>query len=508
MIQITKSAQFRNRIVSLLYIVFLSSAYMSIPNDFLENSISLSQTLELSADELQLSFEEDRFLSEIFDIREVDALNELNTACDSSMKELKIIESEFVENVGGLDEYGMVVKKTNTVKVVNYFIDLKKWENIKNILDTLSLKVTDAIDNDSLASVVESVLFPERPILAAKKGPNKENWGLFYFKNTPAMQAHVHLQNIMTKVILVKSMATRFLVDDKLRDIQIQNFVEVNELPDTLAELAMIRVRFMPDFNTKQVVEVPIPFNTKRLMAEKKMMLSAETNASATLLSFRDYEISIDLSDYVNQLSLPEFEEIPEDLVPKKEMDYVLKPKNPILYVDVPNKINLKGAFDSENSFVTASYGEVSKIKEDAFYFECNSAGYVHFQITDNVQNTFIGTFSFPVQELPKPKPILSQNVGGDISVLTVRRLEALDLYFEDIDWLNALDFYSVKGFDLIHITDGGATTAENRSSAFNDDVARMIDVAKSGDRLIFKNIKVMRQGEVYKLDPLVLEVI
>ena len=124
MIQITKSTQLRNRIVSLLYIVFLSSAYMSIPNDFLENSISLSQTLELSADELQLSFEEDRFLSEIFDIREVDALNELNAACDSSMNELKSIESEFVANVGGLDEYGMVQKKANTVEVVNYFIDL------------------------------------------------------------------------------------------------------------------------------------------------------------------------------------------------------------------------------------------------------------------------------------------------------------------------------------------------------------------------------------------------
>ena len=103
----------------------------------------------------------------------------------------------------------------------------------------------------------------------------------------------------------------------------------------------------------------------------------------------------------------------------------------------------------------------------------------------------------------------VSQNKGGKISIITLKRLEEVSLYFDDVDWLNALDFYTIKSFSFIKIDkEGKVFYHKNKASGFNDKIKKAVQSSLPGDKIILKDFKVIRHGKVTKLKPLVLEVI
>ncbi len=243
--RISKSIYLRNKVVSLLYIVFLSTAYMSVPDRFLNNSISISETLKRATEENKKSFEESVFLGEVFEVIELNQVQSINELCDTSLIELKEIENGFIQLLGGKDEYGMVRQKAEVIPVLSYFLDLKNAEKVHNILIDLKNELNQTIVSDSIITVVDSILFPEKKFLDEKA----ESWNHFYFKNTPAMQAHVQLKNISAKVSLVKSMLTRHVLTRKLREISIENFKEVTEVEEIKRpELDRIKLVFRKGF--------------------------------------------------------------------------------------------------------------------------------------------------------------------------------------------------------------------------------------------------------------------
>lgn len=453
--------------------------------------------------EHELSFSEDLFLSEIFDISELDELETVNLICDSSVKELKVIEKEFISKMGGKDQYGMVRKKAEIIPVLSYFITSNKWKDLHKILSDVQKEIKVTLINDSVNSIVDSVLFPEENFVVK----NNSNWGEFYFKSTPAMQAHVHIKNMIAKISLIKALATRFLITTKLREIQIENFKEVVEKPDTLLpKLKRIKLTLRNDFFDESLTENTYGFSYPALMTQRQLTFSEDEVVTAQMSSFKDFDLEIDLSKFLELAKIPPIKEEEERIIEEK---FLLTPKTPNLYVDIINKIELEGTFDFENLLVVPTHGSISNIKNGSFYFECSTPGYVHFKVFNKETSSFMGTFTFPVQLLPIPSVKVSQTTSGNISLLTMRRIAGLDLFFKDIDWLNALDFYSVKGFQMIRVGANGETwTENNKSNYFNSTVKALVQSAKSGDRYIFKDIKVIRQGQEFKLNPLILEVI
>ena len=390
--KISKSIYLRNKVVSLLYIVFLSTAYMSVPDKFLNNSISISETLKRTTEENKKSFEESVFLGEVFEVIELQQVESVNRLCDSSLTELQKIEEDFVTLLGGKDQYGMVRQKAEVIPVVSYFLNVGNSKKIHNILLDLKEELDKNIVDDSIGVMVDSVLFPEKKYLDEKE----ESWDEFYFKNTPAMQAHVQLKNISAKVSLVKTVLTRHLLSKRLREIQIENFKEVTEEEeDTLQpELDNIKLVFRKGFYDEGTYEKEYTFNYSRL-TQGKYPINEDGSFSAQKTSFRNFDLELDISKFLNAEELPPLEE-PKEEKPQREELFLMNPKTPNLYVDVINKIELEGDFDYDNIVIVPTHGNISSIKDNAFYYETSLSGYVHLKVFDKKDNQFLGVYSFP----------------------------------------------------------------------------------------------------------------
>ena len=483
---------------------------MSVPDKFLNNSISISETLRRTTEENSKNFDESVFLGEIFEVIELQKVESVNRLCDTSLIQLKEIEDDFVTLLGGKDQYGMVKQKAEVIPVVSFFLNKGKAKKIENILlelkDELDKTVfTDSImGTDSIVNMVDSILFPEKRYLKEKS----ERWPEFYFKNTPAMQAHVQIKNIEAKFSLIKAMLTRYLLSQKLREIQIENFKEVVEKEDTLQpELDRIKLVFRKGFYDEGVYAKEYSFNYNRL-SQGRYPINDDGSFAAQKTSFRSFDIELDLSKFLNAEELPPLEE-PKEEKPEREELFLMNPKTPNLYVDVINKIELEGDFDYDNIVIMPTHGNISAIKDNAFYYETSLAGYVHLKVFDKKSNKFMGVYSFPVEKIPVPSVKVSQNKGGKISIITLKRLEEVDLYFDDVDWLNALDFYTIKSFSFIKISkDGEVFYHKNKAAGFNDKIKNAVQSSLPGDKIILKDFKVIRHGKVTKLKPLVLEVI
>lgn len=484
---------------------------MSVPDKFLSNSISISETLKRTTEENRKSFDESVFLGEIFEVIELGQVESVNQLCDTSIVQLREIEDEFVGLLGGKDEYGMVKQKAEVIPVVSYFLNRGNAKKVENILSDLKGELEKTVFNDptieydpGIKNMIDSVLFPEKRYIEEKS----EEWTTFYFKNTPAMQAHVQIKNIEAKISLVKTVLTRYLLSKKLREIQIENFKEVIEKEDTLKpDLQRIKLVFRKGFYDEGVYAKEFAFNYGRLN-DGYYSINEDGSFSAQKTSFRSFDLELDLSKFLNAEELPPLEE-PKEEKPERDELFLMNPKRPHLFVDVINKIELEGDFDYDNIVIIPTHGNISSIKDNAFYFETSLSGYVHLKVFEKSNNDFLGVYTFPVEKIPTPSVKVSQNTGGKISVITLKRLEEVSLYFEDVDWLNALDFYTIQSFSFIKIDkEGKVFYHKNKASGFNNNIKKAVQSSLPGDKIILKDFKVIRHGKVTKLKPLVLEVI
>lgn len=560
---ISNSKELRQKVINLLYLIFLAFIYILIPSDFVDSTYHSNKSLEQLSKEIDvLSTNNNIYFLTILK-NEPETFEEtrekfikIEEICKIPLNTIKRYKNELIA-IDGVNKFGFYNKGRAELSSNRFFIYEDKADSLFNILKTFKSQISDFVSYKDMDYLNE--LLPLKEYERNSSG-NFILTSKYFFSKTPLNVTLLNLSHFESRVERIKIRTLQKIIK--------QVIVENNALPQELSvailnnslnsssagqpNVTKFYEKFRKEFeiiaiqNTSQ----PVPqqkkdsvINTPQI--SKAMFIETLTDSihplGKPIRFFIGFEDKSNQTVLVNIYSKYETKAITYNkssefvYFPLKKGNYkfsfdngikkvikeirvidiepiIQNTKLPTLYIGIDNplKIKITEYNVKDNLIATISEGIILK-KGDAFYARVNKKGIVKAEIFANLPygKVKIAEQQFAVRELQKPIPYINNSYNGDdITESGLKEFKKINLKTDE--FLVNEEVY-VAEFDFMKIYNNESAVLKplkNIGSSFNSSIYKIIKASKSGDILIFTNIKTKSSlGTETEISPLTIKV-
>jgi hypothetical protein len=480
--QIETRDQLRQKMINLMYILFIVLTVLYLPINF----NYLSKYFSRSYTEYYVQQNRDIHLFKRLIEKEIAAAPKADMLKDMSayrMLEAKIAEVDtllhtlrntLVDAAGGYTQSGYVKDLNNIYLPKKLIISTSASDNLHNHLSDIK-NYLSGLENKKYYSTFDGLVNTDTLIIKPK-GKTTE-WNLFYFSKVPTSFTISLLDKLKNDITLLKYMIIRDMFD--------------------LYVLKEDRKLYVTDtvYSDARILKVSNPSEP----GDKYLALNSPEN--------------------------PEGEKEPDTIRLEKKKPEPVKKKEEIFFSENVVKITkeknkyaaiYKGIYNPVQADFDR-YGKdrvrlkcdngILKWYKDRLYILPVKEGYC--KVTATVNDRIVGEDYFNVVRLPDPGVSIADVPPGEISSKTLKAQNKISLGYDNNQELDGNDLHDVMGFNIARVNAYESQRAANSGSEnFSPEVKKIVRDAKEGDYIIIEDIKIsMGDGSVRTLEPVVYKV-
>lgn len=446
-----KRKRLRQKMINLMYLIFIVLAFIYIPTDFIDNVREIDHSLQTSDKQIN------KMRSMCWDIIQIpakfdSAFTASNVAeyqrflesADKAYKSIDLIKENLLKAASsGYTANGFLLKPTEFQKSETYFLDdANVAMGLRNILLDFhaEIKTLPSYVGDSVFKAYINI----DSVIVNSSGKVK-SWENFHFKKTPITVSVALMSKFRSDVAKIEAQT-------------IQTFIE------RISEQYVLGVKAKKPIDEAEL---------KKIDDMQKEVASFKTN------------------------SFPSIE--------KKEFES--------LYLGLKNPLRISHPrYKMSDMVAEITNGEIHAYKDSVFYATPVNPGPVEVRIYNRLGNvkgaSLLISKKFIAREMPTPNAYLADRISGTISAKILSVQNSIELKNSD---LRAAESFTVKQYSVLKVSkDGNIQQSPNNSGpSFNANTRQVLDAARSGDVLLFDNIKVVGpNGSVVNIPSLVLNVL
>ena len=498
----------RQKVVNLMYLIYVVLAFLYIPADFIDVMKEMDFSYDLHEKENTKSFEYNSLVLEAIasKIGNASLSNQFirnsklaNDRSNATINEIETIKQFLINKMGGYNEDDFLKNSRDYQSSEKLFIRGKLSDTIFNLINKYKNTIKPMLNSESNQKI-ESLLYTGNFI--SSEGVIK-SWENYYFDEIPMSAAIMILSKMQNDI-------------RKTDNILIESYIKELIKSDSIS-VAAIRNSIIDNFERLKKFylgeEIVLAINSDNILSEKdfsKLKANIESAGNKKPLKI-DNAGNIRFYPYkegkykINVL----FE---NSIIEQKEIEVLkFRPileilRTPELFVGLNNRINIQhSSFDPENLLVEIDDGQVIK-KQSKYYVRVNKSGMVELKVygIENAERKLLSRKKFIVKNLPEIRASIYGREGGLISSKLIKLQKNINIESEMASDMNL----AIKEFVVERINKKSFEVNKNTGAFFNAGTKEIIDKASFGDIYVFNNILAENyKGDEIFLSPIIFNV-
>ncbi|MBI9038672.1 MAG: hypothetical protein JEY97_11110 [Bacteroidales bacterium] len=491
----------RQKVVNLMYLIYVVLAFLYIPADFIDVIKEMDFSYDLHEKENIKSFEYNSLVLEAIASKLGDANKSsqfirnsklANIQSIATINEIEKIKQFLINKMGGYNKDDFLKNSRDYQSSEKLFIRGKLSDTIFNLINNYKNTIRPMLNNKSNQRI-DSILYTGNFI--SSEGVNK-SWENYYFDEIPMSAAIMILSKMQNDI-------------RKTDNILIESYIKELIQSDSIS-IAAIRNSIINNFERLKKFylgeEIVLAINSNNILSEKDF-----SKVKAYLESGKQQKpLNIDKTGNIRFYPYKEgkykinvlFE---KSIIEQKEIEVLkFRPvlenlRTPELFVGLNNRINIQHEnFKGKNLLVEIDDGQVIK-KQSKYYIRVYKPGIVELRVfgIENAEKKLLSTKKFKVKNLPNIRASIYGRQGGLISSKLIKLQKNINIENEIISGMNL----AIKEFVVERINNKSFEVSQNTGAYFNVGTKEIINKAIYGDIYVFNNIV----AENYKGDEIVL---
>lgn len=499
----------RQKLINLMYIVFITLAFIYLPSEFVDSSKYTSLSLEQAGrnyqskiDENMASLDEQLFLNtplaqDFYNVMDVSA------AIDQAIGQIDSMTMLLQNSTRGYNENQYLNSSKNFMVSNRILVKSSQATQLKEKIETIKQKIR-TYNLASLTAGLDTVL-PTNISLKGASGKER-SWESFFFSKTPLAVVVTNLHKIRTDLLFTKHQLIEYLTGNQSqnksgRSISIlsTNSIAVEVLATKnfiVGDKIAFRVILLDSARGYGGVKSYVKYEGKVV---KELSISQNGVVRYTPNKPGKYEFLV--VDSINTASQ-------EFAVTNLRTAFSEKNNPEVLYMGVDNPIKLQTTeFDLKALVLEIDMGEVIPFG-GKYYLRFTKEGLAHLKIyAVNEEGKYLVTQrTYEVKKLPAPQVMLDGRAGGNISrkILQVQdKLTASSIALPGEE-----DVYNILSFEVVKVNNFGKESVVNKGKDFSSESRRLVRDLKAGDLLIIDNVRIeATDGTTKEVAPVVFSV-
>ncbi len=513
--------ELRQKLINLMYLVFITLAFIYLPSDFIDSSKYLKRTFEQNEQEFALKTANQKsLLNEQLYLNTPLAQDYYNImdialAIDSATAHINRMQSTLELNVGGYNGNNYINKSKNFLLSSNLLVD----DGRASVLEAQIEAIKERVRGHNLANITPFLdsLLPTNIKIVNSKGKNK-TWESYFFSKTPVAMVSTNLSKIKADLAYTKLKLVEYLINnvsngnsDKNVSILSSNSIAVEvlaaksfELGDKIAfKVILLDSLRKGKGNGSGGASGGDYSGIKTYLKKGGKFIKTLNIGDGGIVSFTanetgKFELVVEDSAKVNTQNFT---------VTNLRNAYTEKNSPEIMYLGIDNPILIQTSrLEGQEIETEIDMGEVIPFG-GKYYLRFTSEGLAHLKVyAKNKDGRFLVTEkTYEVKKLPTPSILLDGKAGGNISQKILQVQNKLVALAPNID---VNDIYNILSFEVIWVHSRGKESVVNRGETFTYEARKLLRETKSGDLVVIDNIKIKAtDGTLKDVAPIVFSV-
>lgn len=537
----------RYKLVSLMYLIFIAMAVLNSPVEFLEAFTDLNRSLERS--NYRLDKENERIIQTVERLGSQDGkysgiVRKLQLAklySDSTIKYIEDLKVDLISKSGGYSKFGHLVRGIDGTLPSRIYIKEGEGKRLKELLAFTKEQLMSLLD-ESEQTLLDTVLVTTDSIPKAKG--IFYDWENYYFDNVPASAVVATLSKFQNDVRLSEALVIKSFYDNVQDGFNMQYAVSSSTKIDTFNLEKGVKKFDVFNIGEDGVARVTLPSSGGGTPTSSAVIYTYDDNNNIIdSFQFNNGVGEIKLkTDQIGEFRMKGFirfrypekkddsktqkdtktlkEKAPGEKVEDKKFDLEYKVVNPqpfisqkeynVLFLGINNPLNVYHPEYKQDKYrVSINNGNVIK-GDDGYYARVNNLGYatVILEVPDGKGGyKKVAEEVFKVKDLPTPKVVLYNQIGGVMASRIFKMQKGLDVDAKNMEIDNK---FRVVEYTMTYINGSGLGIFSEpvKGSYFSGKSKELVELAQPGDLYIFDNIYIKgSDGKNKKVDPIVFKI-
>jgi hypothetical protein len=501
--------ELRQKLINLMYIVFITLAFIYLPSDFVDSSKYISLSLYNNGNEYQKKIaDKDEFLDEQLYLNSPLAQDYYNIvdvkdAIDSTTLLVENMLGLLYSNMGGYNKNNYLKGSKNFLVSGRLFVkEGNTAATLKNNIEDIKQKMR-TYNLTGIILNLDSIL----PTAISMRGSNgKERlWENYFFNKVPAAVAITNLLKIRSDLLYTKYKLVEYLVNN-ISKTKAENGISILSSNSIGIEVLASKNFILGDKVAFRLV----------MLDSSRGFDNVKTYVKQGNKTIKELKAGVNgmVSFTANQTGKFEFVVIDSIKVVKKDFTVTNlrtavpeKNKPEVLYMGIDNPIQLQYTeLNRADLVLEIDLGEIIPFG-GKYYLRFAKEGFAHLRVySTNPDGRFLVTEKeYEVKKLPIPVAKIDNRMGGNISRKILQVQDKLVVQSEEPGLDEA---YIIISYDVIKVGSYTKESTVNKGKDFSSETRKMVRDVKTGDLLVFDNIKVEgTDGALKEIAPIVFSV-
>ncbi len=536
----------RQKLINVMYLIFIAMAVLNSPVEFLEAFTDLNRSLERSNH--RLDKENARIIQTIENLggnnpRYLGIAQKLKLAkfySDSTIKYIEDLKVDLITKSGGFSKFGHLVGGIDGTLPSRIYVRDGEATRLKGLLSFTKEQLMTLLD-DPEKTLLDTVLITADSIPKAKG--IFYNWEKYYFDNVPASAVVAILSKFQNDVRLAEALVIKNYYDNIQEGFNMEYQVSSTTKIDTFTLDKGVKKMDVFNIGEDGVARVTLPssgggnpsanaviytyddnnniidsFQFNNGVGEIK--LKTDQIGEFRMKGFIRFRYPEKKDDNKTQKDTKTLKEQPKEKAEDKKFEMEYKVVNPqpfisqkeynVLFLGINNPLNVyHPEYKSDKYRVSINNGTTIK-GEDGYYARVNNLGYatVILEVPDGKGGyKKVAEEVFKVKELPTPKVVLYNQIGGVMASRIFKLQKGLDIDAKNMEIENK---FRVIEYTMTYINGNGLGIFSEpvKGSYFSGKSKELLELAQPGDIYVFDNIYIKGpDGKNKKVDPIVFKI-
>lgn len=509
--------ELRQKLINLMYLVFITLAFIYLPSDFIDTSKYLINSFEQTEKEYNSKIEAKKeLLNEQLYINTPLAQDyynivDVSVAIDSTNKHIDRMINSIYNEVGGKSVYGYLNRSKNFLIANDLIVDNGEAAILYEQLEKIKQKIT-GYNLKNITPFLDS-LIPSQLDIKNTVGKSK-NWGSFFFSKTPLAVVNTNLQKIKSDLAFTKFKLVEYLAgnssngeSDKKISILSSNSIAVEVLAAKsflLGDKVAFRVILLDSSKGAGVGDGTGKYKGVKSYIKKGGDIIKQLKVGkGGVISYTANETG-------------KFQLVVEDSAKSTTQNFTVtnlrtafteKNSPELMYMGIDNPIQIQASEIELSSIETEiDFGEVIPFG-GKYYLRFPKEGLARLKVySRNSDGRYLVVQkTYKVVKLPNPVVTIDGKSGGSISQ---KILQVQDKLNTSSTLVENEGVYNILSYEVIRVHRRGKESVINRGYVFSYETRKLLKETNSGDLIIIDNIKVKAtDGTLKDVNPVVFSI-
>lgn len=502
------SNELRQRLINLMYLVFITLAFIYLPSEFIDSSKYLRISFNQSAKEYQQQLDRRQnmldeqlyFNSPLAE--DYYSIMEISADIDTAVSHIERMNQAMITGVGGYSMESYINKSKNFLIAGKLIVEGGQATQLREQIEGIRQKIR-SFNLEGIAPYMDSLL-PSGLTIQGSSGKTKI-WEDYFFGKTPTAIVVTNLAKIKADLLFTKLKLADYLTSnissaksDKNISILSSNSVAVEVLASRnyqLGDKIVFHVQLQDSGKGYGGIKAYVKEGEKVVR-----QLSVSPNGLVTFRGNKtgSYQLVVEGDSTIM---------VKQNFTITNLRTAFTEKNNPeVMYLGIDNPVEVHSTgFQVQNLQLELDFGEVIPFKGN-YYLRFDKEGIAHLKIVAfNEEGSYpVAEKAYMVKKLPAPEVTLDGRAGGNISRKILHVQEKLVAGLGEIP----ADAYKIISYEVIKVNSRSKEAVTNRGDAFTRDARNLVKNTTTGDLLVIDNIKVQAvDGTLKEAAPVVFSV-